>query len=989
MFCFYMKRFTHFLSLAVAGLLAFSLQAQGQTTVRGSVTDGSQGGPFAGVSVVVEGSSTGAMTDMDGKFSVQASKGSVLLFSFLGYSTERVVVSDPAAPIKVTLKEDVTVLDEIVVVGYGVQKKSDVTGAVATIDTKKMEKRPTSNIIQAMQGAVAGLNISVTGTDAEGSSTSTVIRGGNSISASNKPLIILDGVPFSGSWSEINPNDVASIEVLKDASSAAIYGARGANGVIMIQTKKGKEGDKTVISYSGQFAIDNAINIPDLMDGETFYAMKKSAGWATTATEEQLHRLGESTDWLSLALRTGTKMQHNLSIRGAGKHTRYYISGNATNNVGIARGDKFDRYGIRVNLEQDLGKWVKFGTSTNFNYIDRSGSKVSFSNAYTMNPLSVPYMKDGSLRYHTWEDNNYSNNPLSPLNEDDSDITRVFSTNNYVDVTFPIKGLTYKLNTNYSFRSRLTQNYKGQDTVDGYENGGVLSIGNDYDENWLIENILSYKRDFGKHSIFLTGLYSAQSESSTSIDTNAQGFPNDVMTYWQTDKATSISTKTSYIKATHISQMLRANYSYDSRYLFTATVRRDGFSAFGTDRKYGIFPSVAAGWNIANESFFKNGGIGKVVDKLKLRLTWGRNGNEAIDSYATLPVLNTINYLTDSKSTVYGFYPSQLASPDLGWETTESTNLGLDFSLWNGRLTGSVDAYVTSTTDLLLERTIPSINGTNSLLQNIGKTKGSGIELQLSSINITTDKFYWSTDLTLQRNKTVIVDVGLYDEEGNPINDVASGWFIGYPIDVNYDYVFDGIQQVGETVSYYQPLSQAGYVKYKDLYKDNVINANDKAIIGSREPALTFSMNNTWSYGNLSLTIFLNGSVGAVYPNYLLSTHTVSYRQNQYNKNFWTEENPNNVYPMNTGDGSENTLRMAFYRRADYLRIKDVDLSYKFDGNFVKKIGCSAIHLSFNVKNLFTFTNWEGLDPEYVSSSSKQRSVPQIREYLLGLKVEL
>ncbi|MBR4882463.1 MAG: SusC/RagA family TonB-linked outer membrane protein, partial [Bacteroidales bacterium] len=392
-------------------LAAITLAAGAQ--VKGTVIDGTSGDPFPGVSVVLKGTNVVTITDDNGEFTIGAKPGDTIVFSFMGYKDLERLVNN-AENIRVVLEEDSQLMDEIVVVGYGTQKKSDVTGSVASFNTKRLEERPNSNIIQTLQGAVAGLNISMTGSNAEGSSTTTRIRGNNSISASNKPLVVVDGIPFSGSWSEINSNDVESIEILKDASSAAIYGARGANGVILIQTKKGK-GEKVTVSYDGYYAFTKAINIPDMMDGETFYQRKIEANGDLTATEMEMYENGEYTDWIDLALRNGSKMQHNLSLRGAGKTTKYYFSANVSNNKGIAINDDFNRYQLRLNLEQDLGKWVKVGTSTSYGYYDRSGNEVNFSSAFLMNPLSSPYQSDGSIRLKTWEDNNYSSNPLSAL----------------------------------------------------------------------------------------------------------------------------------------------------------------------------------------------------------------------------------------------------------------------------------------------------------------------------------------------------------------------------------------------------------------------------------------------------------------------------------------------------------------------------------------------------------------------------------------------
>lgn len=904
-------------NLLITALLMLTVSTA-NAQIKGKVLDGANDEtPLSGVNVVSLMTRNYAVTDEDGSYAINVEIGDTLEFSFMGYVTQKIAVTDNR-DIIVVLQADNVFIDEIVVVGYGVQKKSDVTGSVASFDNKTLQERPRANVIEALQGAVAGLNISMTGSNAEGSSSTTTIRGGNSITASNKPLVILDGVPFDGSWSEINPNDVESIEVLKDASFAAIYGARGANGVILIQTKKGSE-ERVSVSYDGYVAFSSAVNIPKMMDGETFYNRKIEAGGSITLTEQKMHDAGTWTNWLDLALRDGFRHQHNLSLRGKSKTTSYYLSANISDNTGISINDKFTRYSFRANIEQEIGKWVKFGTNTNFGYFDRSGNEANFSKAYLMNPLGQAYEEDGSLRLQTWEDNNYSNNPLSALNDVNKDITRSIVSNNYLEVTFPIKGLSYKLNTGYTFRTRLEQNYQGRNTCDGNTYNGVLSIDNTFTQNWLIENILSYTRSFGKHNIFLTALYSSQSEDQETNEISAKDFPNDIMIYYQPDKASSTSTYASKTTANHISQMFRANYSYDSRYLFTFTVRRDGFSAFGNDRKYGTFPSVAIGWNLNNEPFLSESGFSELFNTFKIRLSWGKNGNEAISAYSSLPNLLSKNYLTDALAPAFGFYPSKLASPLLGWETTTSSNIGLDFALLKDRIKGTLDVYFTNTSDLLLNRTIPSINGTSYLLENIGKTKGNGIEFQISSVNIDRKKFSWRTDFNIVRSHTELVDVGLYDENGKPIDDIASEWFIGYPVDVNYDYVFDGIYQVGQVPENAPFNSQPGYIRYKDINDDGDITPEeDKDIIGSTEPLFTAGMNNTFTYGNLSLSIFINGSVGVTAPNYLLSVHTLSYRENQLDKEFWSEDNPINTYPANVLDGSVNPARMYFYRKADF-----------------------------------------------------------------------
>ncbi|HQH25728.1 MAG TPA: TonB-dependent receptor [Bacteroidales bacterium] len=951
--------------------------------IRGKVTDGEKNEPFAGVTVQVAGTQRGTFTDAAGMFSITARTGEMLLFSFIGYKPVEYNVTDERE-INIVLFPDEMVLDEVIVVGYGVQKRSDVTGSVASVSPETLESRPSANLLQSLQGSVAGLSISITGSNAEGSATTTRIRGNRSITASNAPLVILDGVPYSGNWAEINPNDIASMEILKDASSSAIYGARGANGVILIQTKKGKDGEKVQLSYDASVTSSTAINIPKMMDGPTFGAMKLDAGLVHSFTEAEMYAQNATTDWVDLALRNGFNQQHNLSLRGSGNKSRYFISGNYTMNKGIAKNDDFNRITLRINFDQTVNKYVTIGTSTQYGFYNRSGNAADFDDAFTMNPLGRAYTESGELRLSTWEDASYARNPLSSLNDINVNHKNVLVSNNYIDINLPVKGLTYKLNTGYTYQTQAEQNYQGRNTYEGLQNNGVLSISNNYQIDWLAENILSYNRLFGKHNIFLTGLYSAQGYKKESNGINATGFPSDVMTYYQPDKASFMNPRASQDKSNHISQMARANYSFDSRYLFTATVRRDGFSAFGADRKYGVFPSIALGWNINNEQFFKSSGAGKVVNNLKLRLSWGKNGNEAISPYSSLPNLRSLDYLSSDHTPLFGFYPSRLASALLGWETTTSNNLGLDFGILNDRINGSFDLYFTKTYDLLLSRSIPPINGASEILENIGQTKGSGIDLQISSINIDRGKFRWITNLSFIHNRSVLVDVGLYDENGNPIDDLASEWFIGHEVSVNYDYLFGGIWQEGESTE----VDEApGFIKYIDVNKDGDITPEeDKQIIGRRVPLFTAGLNNTFIYGNLSLSVFINGQVGETRPNYLWSPATLSYRENQLDKVFWTPENKLQTYPANKPDGSVNVRRMNFYEKTDFLRVQDITLAYSFNRDLIAKAGLSRLEAYASVRNLLTLTSWSGLDPEFVSRGSVQRAIPQTRQLTFGIR---
>lgn len=981
-----------------------------QITVKGIVKD-ENGEGIIGASVIVKGTSNGTITDYDGNFTLpNVPANATLDVSYVGYLAQE-VKAVAGRPLSITLKEDVQSLSEVVVVGYGVQKKSDITGAVSSLSKEMLEERPQSNIIQTLQGAIAGLNVSITGSNAEGSSSATTIRGSNSITASNKPLIILDGIPFDGPWSEINSSDVQSIEILKDASSAAIYGARGANGVILITSKRG-DTSKVSVSYHSFFTFSQPINIPRMMNGQEFWKYKlealKEANTTTptetnpepwlanmSETEVKMYQEGRSTDWIDVTTRNPFSQQHNLAFRGGAGKTKFYISMDYTKSQGVAINDEFTRYNFRFNLDQEFTSWLKFSTSSQMGRYDRTGNNPDFGRAFLMIPLAEPYNADGSVKLKAWEHSSeaFNRNPLSSINERRSDVRYKVITNNAIDITCPwVKGLSYKLNTGFTMETSSYKNYKGRDTYEGEATNGQLSTDDWNTADWIVENILSYNNTFGKHTIFFTGMYSAQSKMREQTGIEGKDFPNDVMYYYQPSKAGTLSASASYWKQSHLSQMARLNYSYDSRYLVTLTARRDGYSAFGEDSKFGIFPSMALGWNITNEAFFAGSKVADVLSNLKLRLSYGKNGNEAISgAYATLANLETFNYLTEDHKPMYGFYPKKLESPNLGWETTTSFNTGIDFGFLGGRIQGTFDIYWAKTTDLLLERTIPTINGTDVLLENVGETANNGYELSVTSNNIVSKDFKWSTTLNWSHYDSKIKSVGLYDENGKPMDDVASGWFIGHPVGTIYDYVFDGIWQItdpnnpkgAQDPNYVNSIP--GYMKYKDIDGVPGITTDDRAIIGRAIPDFTAGMMNSFSYKNISLSFFINSQFGRTARNYLRDVNSNSYAQNKMMIEFWTPENPINTYPKNQLNSGVNPQGAGFYEKIDFVRLQDVTLSYKFPQRWLAKAGINRLELYTNMKNLYTWTKWTGLDPEFIGS---QRAAPQLRSFILGVKFD-
>jgi TonB-linked SusC/RagA family outer membrane protein len=969
------------LLLFILSCFPAALRAQ-EVTVKGSVTDHTKNEPMAGVSVLVKGTTRGTTTDSAGKFSIAVpGRKATLIFHYVGYA-EQELPAPRTGPMNVSLVATASDLNEVIVVGYGTQKRKDITGSVVSLDKQRLEDLPNTNFEQALEGALPGVSVTTTAGSAEGNSVSILIRGQKSITANTDPLIILDGIPYNGSISDITSTDIASIEVLKDASAAAIYGSRGSNGVILVNTKKGRSG-KAVIAYDGYVGAEKVANLPKLLSPQQFYQFKvtREGQSSITTSEQAVYDSGKFPDWVKLATRTGEKTQHALSVSGGNSAVKYYASANYLDVKGVALNDNFKSIGTRINLEAVITPWLTYGTNTALSYDDRAGEPATFSGdngAYMFNPLTTAYDSLGNLTIYPWPQDVHFANPLAPTLAQSSDNTYKVFTTNYLDVKFPfVKGLGYRLNTGEEYQQRNISTYYGRNTLDGLSNNGDLTSSNTNLNDYTIENILTYDREFGKHTIGFTGLYSYEQDLTTSNTLDAQQFPSDVLTAYQTNVALAVQPSSTYSKRTLVSQMARLNYGYDSRYLLTVTGRRDGSSVFGANNKYGFFPSVALGWNIANESFMamhKN-----LFSNLKLRLSYGSNGNQAINPYETLAALSTRNYI-DGGLTTPGYVPTALANPDLHWETTNTANIGLDFGLFKGRLQGALDVYDARTHDLLLDRQISPVEGISSITENIGKTQNRGVELSLGSVNIQNKDFKWSTTANISLNRNKIVE--LY---GDGKNDTLNSWFLGHPINSTLGYVFDGVYQLNDdTVNTPEGLVHPGQAKVKDINKDGTINSFDRTILGNMQPSFTWGMGNTFKYRGLSLYIFVQGVEGVSQVNSLLSEDGVQagVRHNTVIKDWWTPTNPTNAYYANSL--TANPLAVHLVQNCSYVRVKDMMLSYDFSTK-VAKSGFSRLRVYVEGRNLFTFTKWTGLDPELGS----QTATPLQKEYVVGLNVAL
>jgi len=958
--------------------------------VKGKVVD-EKGIPLPGVSVGVKGTSIGTVTNVDGLFTMRLNDdNTILVFSFLGYAPQEIPVGGQNI-INVKLLPVSGELAEVVVVGYGTQRRSDITGSVASLPKERLEIVPNTNIAQAIQGAIPGVMVQTTSAGAP-PSQSIMVRGRNSIKASNAPLVIVDGI--AGSLDDINPNDVLSVEVLKDASAAAIYGSRGSNGVILVTTKSGKDGT-TKLRYNGFYSMQRFTNLPDLMDGEEFYKFKMEREPSTiTPSEQAVYDSGEWVDWLDMALRNGKTTQHNLSFSGGFKETKYYISGSVTDIAGLAINDDYLKLTSRINVDTKFKDWLTVGTRTQLAFSDASGVAPTWDGdqgVFWLNPLTKAYDDNGNLSIFPWPDDTYFRNPLQGTLADNMEEFYQMVSNNYVIVDFPfLKGLQYRMNSGIRLGFDNDATYYGRDTQTGLSNRGDAATSRALSRNIVIENILNYSRDIAKHHISATGLYSFEDVKSGTNRLEAQGFPNDFLSWYGAAQAELIVPSYTNTETMLSSAMLRVNYSYDSRYLLTLTGRNDGYSGFGATTKRGFFPSMAVGWNIVNEDFFK---WKDIFSQLKLRASIGVNGNQAVGAYETISRLSAKDMVAGS-TTLPGYIPSKLGQDNLGWESTKTWNLGLDFGILKNRITGEFNFYKSNTRDLLLDRAISPVSAFTSITQNIGETENRGIEMSIVSTNISGKNFRWETfgNISFVKNKIVSL-YGYKDANGREIDDIGNAWFIGQPILVNYGYLWDGVWQLDEAEEAAAHKTQPGYIKIKDVsgpdgVPDGVLSPDyDRVIIGQRDPKYIWGLNNSFSYKNLTLNVFIHGVHGITKNNTLMSDgvgRTV--RMTTTKKNWWTPDNPTNDWYMNATDANlQEGYSANPFENAGFVRIKDASLVYNFSKDkLLSRIGVDRLQLYLTGRNLLTFTKFGGMDPELNS----QRNIPLQKEYVFGMNLE-
>ena len=993
------ERKNRILSLLFFFMAFISVQVYAQDIkISGTVISGSDNYPIIGANILVKGTTIGTITDVDGNFSFEAPKGSTLVVSYIGYQSQEMQVSGNA-PIKIVLSEDSEKLDEVIVIGYGSQKKSDMTGGIVAVGNEKLQMVSTNNLMDKLAGQVPGLNITME--KASPSEDQVLrVRGENSLTADNSPLIVLDGIPYSGSLGDIDPDNIENLSVLKDASSAAIYGSRGANGVILIQTKKGKKGTATV-SYKGQVGFSQPERRVDVMKGPEYVKFLQDQ-WAymnyngviknpediLNVSEIENWRNGIETDWQDQIFRTALTNSHQLSVSGGTEKTTYMASISRLNQEGVVKDTGMKRTNIALNITQQLGNWLTIGMATQAVQKEYGGIQAGISDALCQSPYGQPYNSDGSLNFYPMDQTLHAN-PLADLEATSDKTARNIFISTYADAKLPIKGLSFRTNFGYNYRNKFEGSYYGRNTVTGKAKNGSAAIKNQHDWDYTWENVLKYELQLGKHKFDATGLFSMQQTSQEISEQKGTSFVNDDSEYHNMAGAEENKTVTSELTETAmLSYMLRLNYNYANRYLFTATGRSDGYSAFGTNNKYAFFPSLAAAWNISSEEFMES--TNNWMDMLKIRLSWGSNGNQAIKAYQTLDRLKLTNYIWGDKgTTVNGVILSynSIGNPNLKWETTRTVNAGVDFSFFNSRLSGSVDFYVSNTSDLLMSRTVPIMNGYNSIMDNVGETRNTGIELALNSVNMENKDFRWSTSYNFSLNRDKIIEL-----RGDGKDDITNKWFIGEPVKVYYDYNVVGTWQEDDNFlnadgKEIQKGAKPGHAKLEDVDGDGTITAKDKKIIGSKLPSFTMSLGNTFTYKDFTFSFLLNGVFGAWKE---MIDYNFDRWSSKYNyisgMDYWTPENPTNAM---TSPGYVPYDKHSFYKKMNYVRIKNITLGYNIPKAILTPVGISALNVNLSVNNLYTFSNvknalnFDGTD----YNANIVSCYPTARSFMLGLNL--
>ena len=989
--------------------------------VKGIVKD-NFGEPVIGANVTEKGTTNGMITDLDGNFSLTVQKNATLVISYIGYVTQEIAIKGNTN-LNIILKEDSKALEEVVVIGYGTARKSDVTGSIASVGGDKLQEMPSTNITYALQNRVAGVDMTQTSSQ-PGATMQIRIRGTRSLTASNDPLVVLDGIPFMGNLSDINPGDIKSMDILKDASSTAIYGSRGANGVILITTNRGAQGTPAKFTYNGYVGAKSVFSKYPMMDGPKYAEMRKYAGKFENSLDESDDM---NTDWQDLLYRTGMVNSHDVSVAGGTNNGSYSFGAAYYKDQGVIPTQNYTRYSLRGSFDQGVGKYFRFGLTTNSNYNVTKGSNIDLYSVLNNTPLANPYNEDGSLKRTVKlnsQDENFvvTRDVVENLEDSWLNEKKGFGTYNnlFAEVQCPwVKGLKYRVNLGLNYRSTKGGVFTGEGINSSTaDTPSTASLEHTETTNWAIENLITYDRTFGKHQLNIVGMYSAEETVYTKSHIAARDIPAEYLQYYNLGRAEGTITVNpdnwDYQKSGLMSWMGRAMYTYDNRYMLMATVRADASSRLAKGHQWHTYPAVSAGWNIGQESFMDDL---EWLDILKVRVGYGQTSNQAVAPYSTWGKLSTRPYNFGPTGYATGYYVSALPNYDLGWEYSSTWNFGLDFTLLGGRLSGTFEYYIQKTSDLLQSVNLPSTSGVSSYVGNVGKTENKGVEFTLNGTILDNHNGWtWDASINISANRNKLTELASGAER-----DEANNWFVGHPIDAIYDYEKIGLWQEGDPyLDILEPGGNVGMikVKYTGEYNEDgtpvrQIGPDDRQII-SMEPKFTGGFSTRVAYKGFDLNVITAFKCGGK----LISTlhHSNGYlnmltgRRGQVDVDYWTEENTNAKYPkpggIQSGDNPKYGSTLGYFD-ASYWKVRNISLGYKFDEQkWLKNFGIQSLRAYVSIQNPFVicspFHKETGLDPETnsygnenvaVTSGIQKRfltvgtNAPSTRNYLFGINL--
>ena len=907
--------------------------------------------------------------------------------------------------------------------GYGTARKSDVTGSIASVGGDKLQEMPSTNITYALQNRVAGVDMTQTSSQ-PGATMQIRIRGTRSLTASNDPLVVLDGIPFMGNLSDINPGDIKSMDILKDASSTAIYGSRGANGVILITTNRGAQGTPAKFTYNGYVGAKSVFSKYPMMDGPKYAEMRKYAGKFENSLDESDDM---NTDWQDLLYRTGMVNSHDVSVAGGTNNGSYSFGAAYYKDQGVIPTQNYTRYSLRGSFDQGVGKYFRFGLTTNSNYNVTKGSNIDLYSVLNNTPLANPYNEDGSLKRTVKlnsQDENFvvTRDVVENLEDSWLNEKKGFGTYNnlFAEVQCPwVKGLKYRVNLGLNYRSTKGGVFTGEGINSSTaDTPSTASLEHTETTNWAIENLITYDRTFGKHQLNIVGMYSAEETVYTKSHIAARDIPAEYLQYYNLGRAEGTITVNpdnwDYQKSGLMSWMGRAMYTYDNRYMLMATVRADASSRLAKGHQWHTYPAVSAGWNIGQESFMDDL---EWLDILKVRVGYGQTSNQAVAPYSTWGKLSTRPYNFGPTGYATGYYVSALPNYDLGWEYSSTWNFGLDFTLLGGRLSGTFEYYIQKTSDLLQSVNLPSTSGVSSYVGNVGKTENKGVEFTLNGTILDNHNGWtWDASINISANRNKLTELASGAER-----DEANNWFVGHPIDAIYDYEKIGLWQEGDPyLDILEPGGNVGMikVKYTGEYNEDgtpvrQIGPDDRQII-SMEPKFTGGFSTRVAYKGFDLNVITAFKCGGK----LISTlhHSNGYlnmltgRRGQVDVDYWTEENTNAKYPkpggIQSGDNPKYGSTLGYFD-ASYWKVRNISLGYKFDEQkWLKNFGIQSLRAYVSIQNPFVicspFHKETGLDPETnsygnenvaVTSGIQKRfltvgtNAPSTRNYLFGINL--